>query len=127
MPFVGPNWRRDFDAVRRIAGFQVGADDGDERQIWFADVLRHTALSNFYAICQDAKLTAAWAGNSVDTLHKHYRANVPRHEAEVFWAITPELLETEFGSGPSGSHDRSGPSSDDQSLIQVERSPVLQP
>lgn len=126
-PFVGPNWRRDFDAVRGAAGFQVGEDaDDEERQTWVADVLRHTALSNFYAICQDEKFTAAWAGNSVDTLHKHYRRNVPKHEAEAFWAITPASLEAEFGSGADGSTRRTNPAPTDEALIQIERSPVLQ-
>jgi integrase len=126
-PFVGKNWRRHFDAVRKAAGFQVGEDaDDEERQTWVADVLRHTALSNFYAICHDEKLTAAWAGHSVDTLRKHYRANVPPHEAEAFWAITPTSLEAEFGSRSGGPGLQEHPVPDDADLIRIERSSVLQ-
>jgi hypothetical protein len=100
-------------------------------QVWrvegrVEDVLRHTALSNHHAICKDEKLTADWAGNSVATLRKHYRKNVPRHQAEAFWAITPASLDAEFGSGSRESRQEENPAPDDAGLIPVERSPVLQ-
>jgi hypothetical protein len=96
-PVYPRNWRRHFDAVRRLAGFRVEKADKDEtRPAWASDVLRHTALSYHYGRCKDENQTAAWAGNSPAVLHKHYRDDVSAEEVAEFWRITPETLAAEM-------------------------------
>jgi len=93
------NWRRHFDAVRRLAGFRVEkAHDDKARPMWAPDVLRHTALSYYYGRCKDENLTAAWAGNSPAVLHKHYRDDVTPEDVAEYWKITPETLEAEMAN-----------------------------
>lgn len=96
LPFQGrlicpPNFRRDFDAVKRLAGFKGSHfQKGDEkRKDWVPDVLRHTALSFHFAKFKDEKRTAAWAGNSPDTLHRNYKGLVTTEDAEAFWCLSP--------------------------------------
>jgi len=97
LPYQGrmicpPNFRRCFDAVRRIAGFKGShPQEGDgSRKDWVPDVLRHTALSFHFAKFKDEKRTAAWAGNSPDTLHRSYRALVTTEDAETYWNLSPD-------------------------------------
>lgn len=98
VPISGPNFRKHFDKVREMAGFRIGKRrDDPKRPAWTPDVLRHTALSNYFAVNKDEKETARWGGNSPDTLHKHYRRNVNVEAATEYWNITPESLKTEFG------------------------------
>lgn len=89
---IPPNFRRDFDAVRRQAGFK-GSNyrKGDEqRKDWVPDLLRHSALSFHFAKFRDEKRTAAWAGNSPDTLHRNYKGLVTSEDAEAYWSLAPD-------------------------------------
>lgn len=97
-PIRGKNWRNDFDAVRELAGFGTPAPDGateaeKERRAglkpWPEDVLRHTGISCHYRVHGDEGLTAAWAGNSPDMIHSHYRALVSAKDAKAFFGIVP--------------------------------------
>jgi integrase len=90
VPICGPNWRRDFDTVKAAAGYggRAGAD-GSELKPWTVDVLRHTAISNHFAMHQHEGKTATWAGNSPDMIHRHYKGLVKPADAERFWQITP--------------------------------------
>lgn len=94
-PVFGPNWRKRFDQVRRLAGFQGSSiRDGDESLTpWPPDGLRHTALSYKYALTKSDTETAAWAGNSADVLHRHYRGLVTPEEAATYWNLRPDNLE----------------------------------
>jgi integrase len=95
-PIVGKNWRRDFDAVRRMAGFRgcVSRKDQNENlKEWPQDVLRHTALSNHYAKHKDERDTAGWAGNKPDTLHRYYKGLVTEAEAGQFWELRPDNID----------------------------------
>lgn len=89
------NFRRDFDAVKRLAGFKGSHfQKGDEkRKDWVPDVLRHTALSFHFAKFKDEKRTATWAGNSPDTLHRNYKGLVTTEDAEAYWNLSPDSTE----------------------------------
>ena len=82
-PLVPANWRKDFAAVRAAAGL---AD-------WTADILRHTAISYHLGKHKDDAAAAAWAGNSADVIHRHYKGLVKAADVEAFWSITPASLD----------------------------------
>ncbi len=98
-PLRGANWRRDFEAVQEQAGFgnpaRHGASDEEKKlraglKPWPRDVLRHTGISCHYRVHGDEGLTAAWAGNSPDMIHSHYRALVSAKDAKAFFEIWPK-------------------------------------
>lgn len=94
-PIVGQNWRRDFDAVRRMAGFagrKSEAADGEKLQEWPDDVLRHIAISNHLAYHKHEGAAAAWAGNSPEVVQKHYKGLVTPTDATDYWSLTPEKV-----------------------------------
>lgn len=78
-PIVGKNWRRDFEAVRKLARVEE----------WPHDVLRHAAISHKLAETGDENKTAIWAGNSPGVIHSHYKGLVTQKETKAFWAIKP--------------------------------------
>lgn len=82
-PLFPANWRKDFAAVRKLAGITT----------WPQDVMRHTGITHHFALHQDEGKTARWAGNSPDVIHGYYkgRVNDPKDTTD-FWAITPESL-----------------------------------
>jgi integrase len=95
-PIKGLNWRRDFDKVKEIAGYNGREKttveiDGKKRTLkaWPQDLMRHTAISHHLVKHQHEGKTAAWAGNSPDMIHKHYRGLVKAKEAKAFWQIMP--------------------------------------
>ncbi|MDB6124562.1 MAG: hypothetical protein JWQ71_3555 [Pedosphaera sp.] len=63
-PIVVTNWAKDFNAVRRMAGFKGSTFSvGDEgRKAWIADGLRHTSLTNHLALHESEGRTARWGG-----------------------------------------------------------------
>ncbi|MDB6110712.1 MAG: hypothetical protein JWR69_2462 [Pedosphaera sp.] len=112
-PIKGKNWRKDFEAVKRLAGF--GSVDKKHKQptkrhpvvgpcyckeccktkgitleAWPQDVMRHTAISYHLALNKDEDKTATWAGNSPEICHKKYKALIEdkAHVAD-FWNIRP--------------------------------------
>ncbi|HOC56944.1 MAG TPA: tyrosine-type recombinase/integrase [Verrucomicrobiota bacterium] len=94
-PFVPKNFRRDFDAVRRLAGFKgsltkKGVDEN--LQPWHEDVIRHTAISHHYADSDDEGKTAKWAGQSPDVMHSHYKGLVSKPDSKIFWSWTPQTI-----------------------------------
>ena len=96
-PIVGENWRRDFDAVRKLAGFdarKTEATDLEKLTPWAGDVLRHTALSHHLALHKHEGQTACWAGNSPDTVQRFYKGLVKPADAAEFWKLVPEALKT---------------------------------
>ncbi len=98
-PIVGPNWRRDFDAVRRLAGFRGSSrkkKDDQARKEWPGDVLRHTALSYRLAWCKNEEETASWAGNSPETLHRFYKGLVAPEDARNYWQLTPDNINAQI-------------------------------
>lgn len=91
---VGPNWRKDMDKVRRLAGFKSSWPDKRDKNLkpWPEDGIRHTALSYHFARDNDEKSTAYWAGNSPDTLHKFYKGLVTPKEVMAYWGLTQQAL-----------------------------------
>jgi integrase len=96
----GTNWRKDFDWVRARIGFgnpkrmpqgRGGKNKDRWRDLkpWTQDVLRHTGISCHYRLHENEGKTAAWAGNSPDMIHAHYRALVSAKEAKAFFEIIP--------------------------------------
>ncbi|HZM06244.1 MAG TPA: site-specific integrase [Candidatus Saccharimonadales bacterium] len=86
----GTNWRREFDAVKTLAGYGGrGAKDG--LKTWTADIMRHTGISYHLAKHQHEGKTATWAGNSPDVIQRHYKGLVNKKDTNAFWAIAPSL------------------------------------
>jgi integrase len=79
-PFVGPNHRKSFEAVREAAGL---AD-------WQQDTLRHTSLSMHLTAHGHEGQTARWGGNSPDVLLRHYHGLTKKGDAAAFWSLAPE-------------------------------------
>jgi integrase len=115
-PIKGPNWRKDFDQLKALAGWGgraaedgkgvrllVPGKDGKRKLLrleteaklkpWTEDIMRHTAISNCQAQLHDENKTAEWAGNSPAMIHRHYRQPVQSKDAEAFWNIRP-IVET---------------------------------
>lgn len=88
--FVGPNFQKDFDAVKEAAGFGTKTDDKPDLKPWVQDYMRHTAISNHLAWLKHEGATALWAGNSPTVVQKHYRALVTAGAARDFWRIVPD-------------------------------------
>lgn len=88
-PIAGANWRRDFDAVKTSVGYGTPTEGQPDLQPWTPDILRHTAISHHYAMHQHEGKTAAWAGNSPDMIHKHYKGLVKASDAAAFWQLSP--------------------------------------
>lgn len=103
-PIVGQNWRRDFDAVRRMAGFagrkSEVADDA-KLQEWPDDVLRHTSISNHLAYHKHEGAAAAWAGNSPEVVQKHYKGLITPTDANEYWSLTPEKVSAQVVPFPA--------------------------
>lgn len=86
-PIVPKNFRRDFDAVRKLAGYAAREDEASERlKPWHADILRHTGGSHHFSNHDEAK-TAKWMGNTADIVHKHYNGLPDKDETTAFWNI----------------------------------------
>lgn len=72
------NFRRDFDAVRALAGL---LDD------WQDDIMRHSFGSYHLSQYGDAKRTAREMGNSEDIVFQNYYDRVSKEDAGVFWRV----------------------------------------
>lgn len=94
-PFKTPNFRKDFDQVRRRAGFRGSfAKPGDEKLLpWPHDGIRHTAISAHLAYHRNECKTALWAGTSPDMIYKHYNGVMSQNDAKLFWSISPENID----------------------------------
>ncbi|MGA2541675.1 MAG: hypothetical protein ABSG78_09010 [Verrucomicrobiota bacterium] len=86
-PIRGLNWRRDFDAIKRLAGYGGRASGAETLKPWGPDIMRHTGISHHFAFHKHEGKTAEWAGNSPDVIHRHYKGLVTDSEAAAFWKI----------------------------------------
>jgi integrase len=91
---IPKNLRRNWDAIRRAAGYKGSYPNKGDAALkeWPQDVIRHTAISCFYALGKDEDATAYWAGNSPDTVHRFYKGLVTPQEAQEFWALKPDSV-----------------------------------
>jgi hypothetical protein len=64
----------------------------DDLKPWVNDVLRHTGISHHLAWFNNENLTASWAGNSPNMIHKHYKGLVSTADAQAFWTMLPTEL-----------------------------------
>lgn len=92
-PIKGVNWRKDFDAVKVMAGWGKKTEKQPGLKPWTQDIMRHTAISNHLAHFEHEGKTAAWAGNSPDIIQRHYKGLVKQAEALAFWDIRPASAE----------------------------------
>ena len=102
------NFMREFDAVRRLAGYQGNRPRvGDERLMpWPQDGIRHTAISCELARSKDEAATAAWAGNSPETVHRYYKGLVtPGAGGGILGAYSGEGAGVHISKGRSGGGD----------------------
>lgn len=100
------NWERVWDAVRRLAGWDVASEFADKlvtdgklwklpdayRGPWSQDVMRHTAGTYAVARGEDLAGMAFWFGHTggETTLRRHYVGKAKRKQALEFYAIMPE-------------------------------------
>lgn len=78
-PIAPCNLRRNFDAVRALAGIED----------WPHDVMRHTAITHYFRKYESFGRTAEWAGNSEQVIKDRYKGRVTMADTKQFWEITP--------------------------------------
>lgn len=104
-----PNWTRVWDAVRRLAGWDVASEFADKlvtdekllklpdphRGPWPQDVMRHTCGTYTVALGEDLGGMAFWFGHTggETTLRRFYVGKAKRKQALEFFAIMPEGVE----------------------------------
>ena len=103
------NWQRIWDAVRRLAGWDLVSEFADKlvsdgkllklpdphRGPWPQDVMRHTCGTYTVARGEDLGGMAFWFGHTggETTLRRHYVGKAKRKDALEFFAIMPEGTE----------------------------------
>lgn len=92
LPIKPPNWRKDFDRIKREAGYGSPTEEMPGLEPWPQDVLRATGISYRYELKKHEGEVAAWAGTSPNVIHKHYRGLVRPADVPVFWGLTPDAL-----------------------------------
>jgi len=80
--FRPPNWRKEFDEVRRAACLKA----------WPHDVMRHSAISYFWRDCESYGATANYFDNSEAVIKKHYQGRVSTADMKRFYALTPDAV-----------------------------------
>jgi integrase len=103
------NWDRVWDAVRRLAGWEVKSEFAEKmvakgvlsklppatRGAWPQDVMRHTCGTYHVAFGEDLGGMAFWFGHTggETTLRRYYVGKAKRKQALEFFAIVPEGAE----------------------------------
>jgi integrase len=89
-PFYPANWRKDFDKLKAMAGFDGReGDDGTKLKPWPEDVLRHTAISHYFRHTGSYGQTAEQFGNSEAIIKRHYQGRVSSEDTKAFYALMP--------------------------------------
>jgi hypothetical protein len=90
--------------VKNAAGFNgkdgSKTEDGKKLRPWIQDCLRHTAVSMYLAKHRHEGEAAAWAGNSPNAIHRHYKGLVKEADAIEYWTITPQNVTDKVLSFP---------------------------
>jgi integrase len=90
-PFFPPNWRKDFDKLKAMAGYDGReGDDGTKLKPWPEDVLRHTAISHYFRHTGSYGRTAEQFGNSEAIIKRHYQGRVSSEDTKAFYALLPK-------------------------------------
>ena len=95
-PFFPRNWRRDFDVIKRAAGFggravsskAVSSKDG-ELKAWTKDIMRHTAISHYFRLTGSYGRAAEMFGNSESIIKSNYQGRVTSADTKRFYALLP--------------------------------------
>ena len=97
------DWGRVYDAVRRLAGWELSAELVNNRPDlppaargkWSQDVMRHSCGTYHVACGVELGGMAFWFGHTggETTLRRHYVGRAKRHQAIEFFAIMPEGVE----------------------------------
>jgi integrase len=88
-PFFPSNWRKAFDRVKLAAGFGTPEDEQSKLKPWPVDVLRHTAISNYFRHTGSYGQTAEQFGNSEAIIKNHYQGRVTSEETKKFYVLRP--------------------------------------
>jgi integrase/recombinase XerD len=80
---VGNNFRKEWDAVKRVAGY----DPQEKQSRWVQDIMRHSYASYWLGLHQNRAALAEQMGNSVDVIRSHYRRPILPSEARKYWAL----------------------------------------
>lgn len=78
-PFYPANWRKEFDAVKNMAGLKA----------WTPDAMRHTAISHFFRQSGSYGFTAEQFGNSEAIIKNHYQGRVSSEDTKAFYRLLP--------------------------------------
>ena len=81
--FYPSNWRKDFDEVKKSAGFGPGL------KRWTENALRHTAVSHFFRRTGSYGQAAETFGNSEAIIKRHYQGRVSSDDTKYFFALVP--------------------------------------
>jgi integrase len=73
-------WRKNMEQLKDAAGIKN----------WPANGLRHSFGSYHYEMFSNENETSKAMGNSPTMIHNHYKALVPKTEAEKFWNLRPQ-------------------------------------
>jgi site-specific recombinase XerD len=93
-----PNWDRVWDAVRRIAGWDVASEFASNLELpppnrgaWHQDVMRHSCGTYTVARGEDLAGMAFWFGHSggETTLRRYYVGKATKKDALEFFALRP--------------------------------------
>lgn len=87
--FFPANWRKDFDIVKESIGYGTATKEKPHLKPWPDDVLRHTAISNFFRDTGSYGLTAEQFGNSEKIIKDHYHSRISSEDAKRFYALRP--------------------------------------
>ena len=88
-PIFPQNWRRDFDTIKRAAGYGKPTEKHPKLKAWPLDVMRHTAISHYFRETGSYGRTAEQFGNSESIIKKHYQSRVSSAETKQFYALRP--------------------------------------
>jgi integrase len=87
--FYPPNWRKDFDVLKRAVGYGTKTDKTPNLKPWPEDVMRHTAVSHFFRLTGSYGQTAEQFGNSEPIIKRHYQGRVSSRDTKMFYALLP--------------------------------------
>jgi integrase len=89
-PFFPSNWRKDFDVIKRAAGYGGRVGDGKKLTPWPVDVMRHTAISHYFRQTGSYGRSSEQFGNSEAIIKRHYQGRVSSEDAKAFYSLLPK-------------------------------------
>ena len=92
---AGEIYRSPYDAelkkVRANIGYGPKTEAQPDLNPWVPDVLRHTAISQYFRLTGSYGRTAEQFGNSEGIIKKQYQGRVTSAETKVFYALRPKV------------------------------------